>query len=80
MRSTRTSGCDRRRRRDEYAIKWHESNWLPPPPKPKPQAEKSAAPKIGRMQRMREIEANPLVQSCIEQFDAKIDRFDMPKN
>ena len=37
------------------------------------------APRPSRMQRMREIEANELIQSCIEVFGAEIVRIDKPK-
>ncbi len=39
----------------------------------------STAPKPTRMQRMREIESNPLVRACIESFGAEIVRVDRPK-
>ncbi|TWU48510.1 DNA polymerase III subunit tau [Rubripirellula tenax] len=49
------------------------------PPKAKPVKVESTAPKPTRMQRMREIESNPLVRSCVEAFGAEIVRVDRPK-
>ena len=37
------------------------------------------APKTNRMQRMREIEANELVRSCVDLFSAEIVRIDKPR-
>ena len=39
----------------------------------------TVAPKTNRMQRMREIEANELVRSCVDLFSAEIVRIDKPR-
>ena len=49
------------------------------PPKEKPKVIESTAPKPTRMQRMREIEAHPLVKSCVEAFGAEIVKIDRAK-
>ncbi len=49
------------------------------PAKPKPVQAETTVPKPTRMQRMREIESNPLVRSCVEAFSAEIVRVDRPK-
>ena len=41
--------------------------------------EEPTQPKPSRVQRMREIESNDLVRSCIELFDAEIVRIEKPK-
>jgi DNA polymerase-3 subunit gamma/tau len=51
---------------------------LAPPPAPKV-TEQPAANRPTRMQRMREIEGNPLVKSCVELFDAEILRIEKPR-
>jgi DNA polymerase-3 subunit gamma/tau len=51
---------------------------LAPPPAPKV-TEQPAANRPTRMQRMREIEGNPLVKSCVELFDAEILRIERPR-
>ncbi len=46
-----------------------------------PAPEKAVEPapnKPSRMQRMREIESNPLVKSCVDLFDAEIVRIEKP--
>jgi DNA polymerase-3 subunit gamma/tau len=48
------------------------------PPTAAPKKPEPAANKPSRMQRMREIEANELVKSCVEIFDAAIVRIDKP--
>jgi DNA polymerase III subunit gamma/tau len=48
------------------------------PPKARPVAEKPVAQRANRIQRTREIEASPLVQSCLEQFGAQIVKVDFP--
>ncbi|QDT04039.1 DNA polymerase III subunit tau [Rubripirellula lacrimiformis] len=59
---------------ERVALEYHSA-----PPKPKPVAVKEAAPKQTRMQRMREIELNPLIKSCVEAFGAEIVRIDRPR-
>ena len=49
------------------------------PPKPKPAAEAVPTNRPSRMQRMREIESNQLVKSCIDLFAAEIVRIDRPQ-
>jgi DNA polymerase-3 subunit gamma/tau len=44
-----------------------------------PQSEPALVNRPSRQQRMREIESNPLIQSCVELFDAEIVRIDKPK-
>jgi DNA polymerase-3 subunit gamma/tau len=44
----------------------------------RPDKDKPAANRPSRMQRMREIEAKPLVKSCVDLFDAEIVRVDRP--
>jgi DNA polymerase-3 subunit gamma/tau len=48
------------------------------PPSAQPAKVEPTANKPSRQQRMREIEANELVKSCIELFDAEIVRIDKP--
>lgn len=49
-------------------------------PKPaRAKAEPTPVNRPSRQQRMREIEANPLIQSCVELFDAEIVRIEKPK-
>ena len=52
-----------------------------PPPKPEPQSSPAEPekPKKSPMQRMREIESNDLVKTCIEVFEAQIVRIDKPR-
>ncbi len=50
----------------------------PPQPKPAVVAEPRANSR-NRMQRMKEIEPNSLVKSCVDVFDAEIVRIDMPR-
>ncbi|MGB7327938.1 MAG: DNA polymerase III subunit gamma/tau [Rubripirellula sp.] len=49
------------------------------PLKPRAAKVETAAPKQTRMQRMREIESNPLVRACVDAFGAEIVRVDRPK-
>jgi DNA polymerase-3 subunit gamma/tau len=49
------------------------------PPVAEPKQQEPAATRPSRMQRMREIEANPLVKSCVDLFDAEIVRIDRPR-
>ncbi len=46
------------------------------PPRATAPKKEPAAPRPSRIQRMREIEANPLVKSCVELFEAEIVRID----
>ncbi len=48
-------------------------------PKAKAVAKEPTAQRPSRMQRMREIESNPAVRSCIEIFEAEIVRIDKPR-
>lgn len=48
------------------------------PPRAVEKKVETVAPKTNRMQRMREIEANELVRSCVEIFGAEIVRIDKP--
>jgi DNA polymerase-3 subunit gamma/tau len=48
------------------------------PPKAQPTKEEPAVNKPSRLQRMREIEANAFVKSCVDLFDAEIVRIDKP--
>lgn len=48
-------------------------------PKVVAKKQETSAPRPSRMQRMREIEANGLIQSCVEVFGAEIVRIDKPK-
>jgi DNA polymerase III subunit gamma/tau len=48
------------------------------PPKARPVVEKPVAQRANRIQRSREIEASPLIQSCLDQFGAQIVKVDFP--
>ncbi|TWU55090.1 DNA polymerase III subunit gamma/tau [Rubripirellula reticaptiva] len=49
------------------------------PLKPRVAKVETSAPKQTRMQRMREIESNPLIRACVDAFGAEIVRVDRPK-
>jgi len=49
------------------------------PARAKPADEPKPVNRPSRQQRMREIESNPMIQSCVELFDAEIVRVDKPK-
>ena len=49
------------------------------PPKSQPRQSMAKTQGKSRMQRMREIEVNPLVKACVELFDAEIVRVDLPR-
>jgi DNA polymerase-3 subunit gamma/tau len=49
------------------------------PPKTQPKQVESTANRPSKVQRMREIEANELVKSCVELFNAEIVRIEKPR-
>ncbi len=49
------------------------------PPIEQPSTQQSVAKGPSRMQRMREIESNELVKTCVEVFEAQIVRIDKPR-
>jgi len=78
--------CDKAEHRQEIVetlrrLTGHEFNLtlVAAAPLAKPAAPTTQAPTKSRMQRMREIEANPLVQACKEVFDAEVIKVDIPR-
>ncbi|KAA1259479.1 DNA polymerase III subunit tau [Rubripirellula obstinata] len=49
------------------------------PPKPKPKVAEVVAKGPSKMQRMKDIETNPLIQACVKMLDAEIMRIDRPR-
>jgi DNA polymerase-3 subunit gamma/tau len=49
------------------------------PPKPKPKVAQVVAKGPSKMQRMKDIETNPLIQACVKLLDAEIMRIDRPR-